>query len=72
MSNEELITQMKKVRNNLENAKTQLRNAKNILNESITFQNEGLKSENIDSLNTRLSTQINIINNKIITKLNDM
>lgn len=70
MNNEELLKKMKKVKNNLENARIQLRNAKNILNQSITFDNEGFKSEEISDLSTKLNAQINSINKKIIPKIN--
>ena len=72
MNNEEVLKKMKKVKNNLENARVQLRNAKNLLNQSITFDNEGFKSEEISNLNTKLNSQIYNLNNKIIPKINGM
>lgn len=70
--NDELLKNMKKIKNNLENTKIQLRNAKNILNQSITFDNEGFKSDDISVLTTKLNKQINNLNNKIIPKITDM
>ena len=72
MNNEEVLKKMKRIKNNLENARTQLTNAKNILNQSITFGNEGFKSETISNLNTKLNKQINNLNNKIIPKINNV
>lgn len=72
MDNEELVTEMKKIRRNLENARQKLRNAQRILNENITFNNEGLKDSEIEEIITKLDNRIYNLNNKIIPKLNSM
>ena len=72
MDNEELVTEMKKIRRNLENARKKLRNAQRILNENITFNNEGLKDSEIEEIITKLDNRIYNLNNKIIPKLNSM
>lgn len=72
MNNEELLKNMKRIKNNLENVKVNLRNAQNILNQSITFNNSGFKSDEINSINRRINTQLNNLNGKIIPKIKSM
>lgn len=72
MNNEELLRKMRRIRNNLENVRDKLNSVESILNQSITFDNNGFKSDEISTLNTKLNRQINNINTKIIPEINNM
>lgn len=67
--NEELKRNIKKIKNDLNLAQTQLNNLSNILNQSITFSGEKFQSDNIDKLSAKLKNNINILNTKIISKI---
>ena len=72
MNNEELLRKMRKVKTNLENAKYYLGLADDILENSITFNNEGFKSQSINTASSKLNKQINNVRNKIIPKIDSM
>lgn len=67
--NEELKRNIKKIKNDLNLAQTQLNNLSNILNQSITFSGEKFQSDNIDKLSAKLKNNMNVLNTKIISKI---
>lgn len=72
MNDEQLLRNIKSIKNNLESTKRQLKKAQDILNQSINFNNDSFKYDDILSLNQRINKQINNLDNKIIPKINNM
>lgn len=69
MNKQELLSKMKKIDTNLENARRELNSANEILNSSITFNGEGLKDNTILEVKNKLDIQINNLNNRIIPSI---
>lgn len=72
MDNEQLINQMKKIRNNLNTVKSNLSKAEQLLSESITINNSTFQLSYYNDLNNRINIQIKNLNNKIIKGLSDL
>lgn len=72
MNDEELLRNIKKIKNNLEGVKRNLRNARTILDQDLSINNDGFKTSDIITINNKITRQLNNINNKIIPKINNM
>ena len=72
MENEELLSKIKNVKNNLVSVKHKLKSVQDILSESITFDNKAYKSDTISNFNEKITIQINNLETKIIPKINNM
>lgn len=69
MDEQVLLTKMKKVKNNLENAKKELFIAQSILADSIAINEQCFKNSEIDNINKKINNQLNNLNNKIIPNI---
>ena len=72
MENENLLSKMNLIKNNLEDVRKKLNSAREILNDSITFNNEGFREEKILNLCEKIKYQIDSIDNDLIPKINNM
>ncbi len=72
MDNEQLLIQMKKVKNNLNMIKSNLSKAEQLLNESILINNSTFQIETFNDLNNRIVKQVNNLNTKIIKELTNL
>ena len=72
MNRDELLRRIRNARYNLDNARKELGYAKSALSDSITVNGICFKNDTINSINNSINQQINIINNRIIPKINKM